>query len=423
MLKQTAEILKDFPMPRMARVHQHFHHERIKDLPGAIRQALEQEKIVSRIKPGMRICITCGSRGVTNSLLIAQELVQFVKRHGGEPFIIPAMGSHGGATAEGQRAILCNYGITEENCGCPIKASMETVRIGVTDEGHDVFIDRYAAEADGIILNNRIKPHTSFRGPYESGLMKMSVIGLGKQRGAEACHINGYDFMGHLIPLFGKVVLNKAPILFGLGVLENEYEETAKVVALTREEIFSEEPKLLKEAFSMMPRLLLPSCDVLIVDEIGKEISGAGMDPNVVGRYFAKGLSGGLQVRQIALLNLTDASHGNFLGTGLADFTTRRVYDKIDFDSTYANVLTCLRANSAYLPVVLDNDRQAIAGALMFCYGIDRAKARVIRIKNTLKLSDIEVSESMLDEVRINPDLSIESEAKPMEFDENGNLF
>lgn len=423
MLVQTAEILKEMPMPRMARVRQYFPHTAITDLPAAIRAQLEQEKIVSLIKPGMRLCITCGSRGVANSALIAKELVAFVKRHGGEPFIIPAMGSHGGATAQGQLAILRNYGITEESCGCPILATMETVKIGVTDEGHDVFIDKYAAGADGIILNNRIKPHTSFRGPYESGLVKMSVIGLGKQKGAEACHINGYDYMGQLIPLFGKVVFANAPILFGFGTLENEYEETAKVVALTKDEILTEEPKLLQEAFAMMPRLLLPSCDVLIVDQIGKEVSGAGMDPNVIGRYFAKGLSGGLQVRQIALLDLTDASHGNFLGTGLADFITRRVYNKIDLDVTYANCLTCLRANSAYLPVILDNDRQAIAGAIMFCYGIDRTKARVIRIKNTLELSEIEVSESMLDEVRENPELTLLSNARDLPFDAQGNLF
>ncbi|MDY4009891.1 MAG: lactate racemase domain-containing protein [Candidatus Limiplasma sp.] len=422
MLKETAKILKDFPMPRMAYVKQNFPHTTITDLPAAIRAELEQDKIRSLIKPGMRICITCGSRGVANSDLIAKELVAFVKRCGGEPFIIPAMGSHGGATAEGQRGILRNYGITEESCGCPILASMETVKIGVTEEGHDVFIDKYAAGADGIILNNRIKPHTSFRGPYESGLMKMAVIGLGKQTGAEACHINGYDFMGHLVPLFGKVVLQNAPILFGFGMLENEYEETAKVIALTKDEIITEEPKLLKEAFGIMPRLLLESCDVLIVDEAGKEISGAGMDPNVIGRFFAKGLSGGLQTRQIALLNLTEASHGNFLGTGLADFVTRRVYDKIDLDATYANCLTCLRANSAYLPVILDNDMQAIAGALMFCYGIDRAKARVIRIKNTLQLSEIQVSESLLEEVKLNPMLTLLSEAKEMPFDAEGNL-
>lgn len=422
MLNETSRILKDFPMPRMTYVRQNFPHTTISDLSNAVRAELEQEKIRSLVKPGMRICITCGSRGVANSDLIARELVAFVRRRSGDPFIIPAMGSHGGATAKGQRDILRGYGITEESCGCPILASMETVKIGVTEEGHDVFIDRYAAESDGIILNNRIKPHTSFRGPYESGLMKMAVIGLGKQTGAEACHINGYDFMGHLVPLFGKVVLQNAPILFGFGMLENEYEETAKVIALTKEEIIAEEPRLLKEAFSIMPRLLLDSCDVLIVDEAGKEVSGAGMDPNVIGRFFAKGLSGGLKTRQIALLNLTEASHGNFLGTGLADFTTRRLFEKIDLDTTYANCLTCLRANSAYLPVILDNDRQAIAGALMFCYGIDRSRARVIRIKNTLQLDEIQISESLLEEAKTNPMLTVLTEPAEMPFDADGNL-
>ena len=423
MLTQTANILKDIPIPRMVPVRQHFPQTGIKDVREALRQVLSQPHIKATVQPGMRICITCGSRGIANSLTIAQERVSFVKAQGGIPFIIPAMGSHGGATAQGQRDVLAGFGITEENCGCPIISSMETVKSGITEEGHDVFIDKYAAQADGIILNNRIKPHTSFRGPYESGLLKMATIGLGKQHGAEACHINGYDFMGHLLPLFGKVVLENAPILFGLGVIENAFEQTSKIVALMRDEILDEEPKLLKEAFASMPQLFLKETDVLIVDEVGKEISGAGMDPNVVGRYFAKGLSGGLRTRQIALLDITEKSHGNALGIGLADFTTRRAFDKMDFDITYANTLTCLRANSAYIPVVMDNDRQAIAGAIMFCWGIDKRNVRIIRIKNTLHLSDIYVSESLIEQVNLDPRLEVIGDPEEFPFNEQGNLW
>lgn len=422
MLTQTSAILRDIPLPRMVPVAQHFPQNGLPDVRAAVRSALERPQIMERVQPGMSICITCGSRGVANALAIAQELVAFVKGRGANPFIIPAMGSHGGATAEGQRAVLAGFGITEESCGCPIYASMDTVKIGSCPKG-DVFIDKFAAGADGIILNNRIKPHTSFRGPYESGLMKMAAIGLGKQHGAEACHINGYDFMGELMPMFGSVVLQNAPVLFGLGCIENAFEQTCRVEALTREEIPLKEPELLREAFANMPQLYLPETDVLVVDWIGKEISGAGMDPNVVGRYFAKGLSGGLRARQIALLDITEQSHGNGLGIGLADFTTRRLADKIDWDATYANCLTCLRANSAYVPVALDSHRDAIAGAVMFCWGIDKSRARIIRIKNTLELSHIFVSESLLENVRADDRLEILGAPEHFPFDEFGNLW
>jgi nickel-dependent lactate racemase len=215
MLVQTAEILKDISIPRMIPVLQNFPQNGIKNIPPEINKLLNQKKIKQLIRPGMNICITVGSRGIANNFTIVKEIVKFVKNSGANPFIIPAMGSHGGSTPQGQTSILKEFGITPESCGCPIISSMETVKIGVTKEGHDVFIDKHAASADGIILYNRIKPHTSFRGSYESGLMKMAAIGLGKQHGAESCHKNGYDYMGNLVPLFGKVVLANAPILFG----------------------------------------------------------------------------------------------------------------------------------------------------------------------------------------------------------------
>jgi hypothetical protein len=423
MLVQTAEILKDISIPRMIPVLQNFPQNGIKNIPPEINKLLNQKKIKQLIRPGMNICITVGSRGIANNFTIVKEIVKFVKNSGANPFIIPAMGSHGGSTPQGQTSILKEFGITPESCGCPIISSMETVKIGVTKEGHDVFIDKHAASADGIILYNRIKPHTSFRGSYESGLMKMAAIGLGKQHGAESCHKNGYDYMGNLVPLFGKVVLANAPILFGFGVIENAFEEICKMVTLTNSEIIDKEPLLLKEAFLNMPQIYLKNADVLIIDQIGKEISGAGMDPNVIGRYFAKGLSGGLNPRQIVLLDLTEQSHGNFLGVGLADFTTRRVFNKMNFDSTYANALTCLRANSAYIPVVLDTDRQAIAAAIMFCWGVDETKVKIIRIKNTLQLQNILVSESLLNDVKADPRLEIIGEAQSLPFDKFGNLL
>ena len=265
----VADMIKDVKVPKMFKTKQKFPRPRIesKDIPGIIFELLSEEKFSSQIKPGMRIAITAGSRGIANSDLTTKTIADFVKSRGGKPFVVPAMGSHGGATAEGQKELLAGYNITEEYLKCPILSSMEVKKIGVNEEGGDVFIDKYAAESDGIIIGCRIKPHTAFRGPYESGIMKMMAIGLGKQYGAEVCHEAGFKNMAKNVPLFGKAVIKHAPILFAVPTIENAYDETCKIVAVNADEIEEKEPELLKESASYMPRILVDSCDVLIVED------------------------------------------------------------------------------------------------------------------------------------------------------------
>ena len=309
----VAELVSDQKLPKMFRIRQKFPRERIlpEDIPGVIEKLLAEEKFISQVKPGMRIAITAGSRGVANVALITKCIADFVKKAGADPFVVPAMGSHGGATAEGQREILASYGIVEEYIGCPILSSMEVKKIGVNEEGMDVYIDRYAAEADGIIVSCRIKPHTAFRGPYESGIMKMMTIGLGKQHGAEVCHAAGFKHMAKYVPMFGKAILENAPVLFAVASIENAYDETAKLVAVHADEVVEKEPPLLKEAFDKMPRILVDECDVLVVDQIGKNFSGDGMDPNITGTFCTPYATGGIKSQRVCVLDLSPETHGN----------------------------------------------------------------------------------------------------------------
>ncbi len=421
----VSDLLKDVAMPEMIPVRQHFDETCIppEDIPAVVRREMTQEKILSRFAPGMRVAVTAGSRGIANIPLILASVVAVLKEAGTSPFIVPAMGSHGGATAEGQRAVLTSYGITEETVGCPILSSMETVEIGRTETGRPVRIDRHACEADGIVVCGRVKPHTGFRGPYESGLMKMMAIGLGKQFGAEIIHADGFHHLSEYIPMYGKAILKCAPVTCGLAILENAFDQTRLLAALTPEEIVTEEPKLLMTAKGWMPRLLFDRCDVLIIDEAGKDISGDGMDPNISGRFPAPCASGGIDAQRVLLLDLTEASHGNGCGMGLADCITKRFYDKLDLEATYPNAITNTIVGEMKIPMIMRNDREAIALCLKTCNEIDREHPRVIRIKNTLKLGRIEISEGLLAEAQACGDIEILGPAQPMVFDSAGNLF
>lgn len=331
-MDEIRTLLEGVRLPRMFRVRQIFDHTCIRreELRRTVSHLLTAEKLGKRICPGMRVALTAGSREICNMDEILAAAVECLKEQGARPFIVPAMGSHGGATAEGQRELLASYQITEERCGCPILSSMETVPIGSTPDGQTVFLDRYAAEADGILVVNRMKAHTGFRGRYESGILKMMVIGLGKQTGAEACHRRGFGHMAEDLEAFGRVVLQKAPILGAIAILENAFDETAQLVGLEPEEILEREPGLLEQAKAQMPQILLPECDVLIVDEIGKNYSGTGMDPNVTGRHVTPYCSGGLRVQRIAVLRMSGKSHCNGYGIGAADCTTQAVYRTLD---------------------------------------------------------------------------------------------
>ena len=394
MHEKAAALLQKVQLPPMFRVRQVFDRTHIapEDIPDCIAGMLSDAPHTRKIRPGMRIAITVGSRGVANIPIITKAIADFVKSRGAHPFVVPAMGSHGGATAEGQRAVLAGYGVTEETVGCPILSSMEVKKIGVNADGMDVFIDKNAAEADGIIVNCRIKPHTSFRGPFESGIMKMMTIGLG----AETCHRAGFKYMAKYVPMFGQAIIENAPILFAVAAIENAYDQTAELVTVDAPDVYEQEPILLQRAFANMPRILVDSCELLIVDECGKYFSGNGMDPNVSGKFPTPYASGGIESQHIVALDIDEASHGNGI--------------------------TCKMLYGCEIPPFMNNDREAIQMGLAMCVDYDEAHPRIVRIPNTLHLEHIMLSEAYYDEARRNPDLIIESEPAPLAFDADGNL-
>lgn len=399
------------------------------DVETGVLDALRQPQITACIRPGMRIAITGSSRGIQNLALILRTVVRWIRAAGGEPFIIPAMGSHGGATAEGQLEVLHTSGVTEAYCECPIHASMEVVNIGSTALGSSVYIDKYAAQADGIVLVNRVKPHTSFHGKYESGLMKMLAIGLGKQYGAQICHEFGFGSMHLRIPEFANAILAQANVLFGLAILENAREETEALVALPAARIPVEEPALLKTARELQAKIPFSSADVLILDAVGKEFSGSGFDTNIAGRYLDP-VSGsreykdfGFCAQKIVALDLSERSHGNAAGIGLTDFITTRLFSKIDRVSTYLNCITAHDTYGMFMPPHFESDEETIRAALYFCPKRNRSSPRVIRVHDTLHLEEFLVSPAFLPEIENDPTLSILGPARPWPFDEHGNLL
>ncbi|HRY55437.1 MAG TPA: lactate racemase domain-containing protein [Spirochaetia bacterium] len=418
-----ASIIGRVPLPRMAPVRQSFPDGRLPDLAGAVAAELARPEIAATVRPGMRIAVAVGSRGIDRLPLVIGELVRGLRRAGAEPFVFPAMGSHGGATAEGQLGLLAALGVTEESVGAPVRSSMETLVVGRAPRGQEVHVDRLAAEADGIVAVGRVKPHTAFRGPYESGIMKMLAIGMGKRRGAEICHAEGFGRMAENVAAFGRVVLERTKLLFGLALVENAYDAACLVEALPRGRIEEREPELLALAKSRMPRILLPEFDLLVVDRIGKNFSGDGADPNVTGTYCTPYASGGPRFERYAILDLSDETHGNCLGVGMADFTTERLFAKADFGACYTNALTSRVVMHAKLPVVLPSDRLALQAALYSCVGADPAAPRVVRIPDTSHLGLISVSEALLPEVARSPGMEAAGMPAELEFDESGDLW
>lgn len=417
------ELVKDIPIPKMLKVRQTFDDEKLNDVEGALREQLNQAHIRNQIKPGMEIAIAVGSRGVDKIVEVTAETVKFLQGLGAKPFIVPSMGSHGGATAEGQKAVLAHLGVTEETVNAEIRSSMEVVKIGELDNGLPVYIDKLASEADGIVVINRVKPHTAFRGKVESGIMKMIAIGLGKQKGAEACHQLGFKHMAEHIILMSRMIIEKMPILFGVATVENAFDKVAIVEVLASDEIEERETELQKLAKSLLPKIHIDQIDVLVIDQIGKNISGDGMDPNITGRYPTPYAHGGPEVTKMVVLDLTPETEGNANGVGTADFTTKRLVEKTDWAATYANGLTSTVVAPTKQATTLDNDRQAIQAAIKTCNILDFTKVRMVRIKNTLELSEIEVSEALLDEVKQNENLTPITDLYELAFDENGNLF
>jgi len=407
--------------PEFMRVRRRFTAERIEDVGAAARHELAQSGI--RLKPGSRIAVAVGSRGIANLLDLVREVTTWVAAQGATPFLVPAMGSHGGATAEGQKAILEHLGLTREATGTETHSSMDVVELPRGDLSIPVYLDAQAAAADGTILINRIKPHTSFHGRYESGLMKMLAIGLGKHAQALAIHQLGVEGLRDIMPRVGRQVLRHGNILLGLAVVENPYDQTLLVKTVPAQRIPDEEPPLLEIARANMPALPVTQLDLLIVDEIGKNISGLGMDTNVIGRLKIPGQPEPEtpRIKIIVARDLAAESCGNAIGIGLADITTRRLSDKIDFRATYENALTSTFLERAKVPMVAEADRQAVEFAFRSLALAHPAAARIIRIRNTLRLDELIISRPVLQELEGRPDIEVLGSVEPF-FDEHGNI-
>lgn len=392
-------------LPKMHHVKQKFKKESLENIEEKIKEELHKPGIRKLIKKGQRIAVAVGSRGIDRIDLVVKTTVDLLIEFGAAPFIISAMGSHGGGTEYGQREILASYHITEKTMGVPVITSQDTVKIGETKDHYEIFTDQAAYEADMTILINRIKPHTDFTGPIESGLCKMSVIGLGNHKGCAAIHKAGFDHFKDIIREAAGILFDSGNIGFGIGIVENSIEKILEIEAIRTEDIPAREPVLLKKAKSVMPRLYFPEIDILLVDEIGKNISGNGIDPNIVGRHGPKASEKGIpKIKYMVILGLSEETHGNAIGIGTADITTKAVFHQIDFDATYANSLASCDIESAMLPLIMENEKEAIAAAMKL-YGGAFDQCRLVHIKNSLELSDIMVSEALVPFVKENPNL------------------
>ncbi|MGQ0636563.1 MAG: lactate racemase domain-containing protein [Planctomycetaceae bacterium] len=415
------------PFPRMIRLRQKFDCPRIHDLAAEVERQLASLNLRATVRPGQSVAITVGSRGIANIAVITRAIVSHFKALGAKPFVVPAMGSHGGGTAEGQRAIVEGYGVTEAYVGCEIRASMETVIVDETPQGIPVHFDKHAYGADHVVVAGRIKPHTGFVGEIESGLHKMMLIGLGKHNGAKIYHraIMDYSWL-EIVQAVADSVLKKCKVVCGLGIVENAYDETGLIAAVRPEEFRQREKELLVLAKDWLPRLPFKKVDLLIIDEIGKDISGSGMDTNVVGRKYNDHRAtrhDNVAVKTIFIRGLTEATHGNACGLGLAEFTNRRTIESVDHRITAINALTGGHAPAAAVPIAYQCDREVLENALPTIGLTPPEKARIVQISNTLHLGEVLVSEVHLPEIDSRPELEIIDGPHDLEFDDEGNLY
>lgn len=416
------DLLQPIPIPKMIRIRQRFNDDKIEDLANVLNKELQKPGGMDQILPGQHTAIAVGSRGIANIDQVTKQVIEAVKAKGAQPFIVPCMGSHGGATAKGQIEVLEHLGISEASMGAPIRSSMEVIQLDELDNGLPVYVDKIASEADAIIVINRIKPHTAFRGKVESGIMKMIAIGLGKQKGAEACHQLGFKYMADNVPAMANIMMNKLPIVFGVALVENAYDETCMIEVLPAKQVEEREIELLEIAKARLPQICFDQIDVLVIDYIGKNISGDGMDPNITGRYPTPYAEGGPDVSKMVVLDLTPETEGNANGVGTADFTTKRLVNKADMEATYANGLTSTVCEPTKIATTLDNDELAIKAAVKTCNILDYTTCRMVRIQNTLQLGEIEISETMLEEARRHPDIEILTDSYELRFDQERNL-
>lgn len=400
---------RNYPLPEMHKVRQSFPRPRLENIEACIERELTKEDISGKIKPGAKIAVAVGSRGIKNLALIVKEVIAQIKKLGGEPFIISAMGSHGGGTPEGQREVLASYGITEEKMGVEIVASVDVVPIGRTSGGINIYFDSVALGADLVVPINRVKLHTDFVGDIQSGLCKMLVIGLGNQVGCSSVHEADFDNFADILIEAAQMIMARARVGFGVAILENAYDETAMVEAVPAEKIVAREKELVKIAKGNMPTLMVPDIDVLIVEEIGKNISGSGFDPNILGKSFLlkKFVLPVPEIKRMVLFDVTDESHGNAVGVGIFDVITRKVLNKLDLPLMYANALAVKSPEGSKIPITADSEEEALRFAIQLARGADRDRLKIVKIKNTLELGEIEVSDALLEHVAAHDKLTL----------------
>ena len=427
-------------IPKMLEVTQNFPPSKKLDLPAIVREQFAKSSVLEQIRPGMRIAVGVGSRGISNLSVIVKAVLEVMAEAGAKPFIIPAMGSHGGATAEGQTRLLAEYGVTPEAMGVPIDARMEARKIGEAFNGREVVFSAAALEADAVVAINRVKPHTDFHGPFGSGIQKMLAVGFGKQVGANLAH-SAAIHEGYLEAFreYARVVLENVKVLCGVAILEDQHHQTAEIEVLPRPQIVSGEARLILRAAEMLPRLPLEQLDLLIVDEMGKNISGTGMDTNVIGREIhgyssmlhgnghaagnSSSVGQSVVIHRILVCSLTEKSNGNGTGLGLADFATRRLVNALDLRTTYMNALTSLGVLTPKIPIYFDSDREAVEQALATLASRHPEQLRVMRIANTLQLERMLASEGCAESLRRCPGVTLDGAAEEMRFDGEGNLL
>jgi len=417
------EGMENIRLPKMMRIKQIYDKSKIDDIPSHIERQMESSLHDKESFQGKRICITAGSRGIPHLDRIMKTVVEKLGQWGAKPFIVPAMGSHGGATAEGQKELLAIYGITEEAMGVPILSSMEVVKIGELKDGLPVYCDKIAYESDGIVALNKVKPHTDFRGEHESGMLKMLTIGLANHIGASIYHTLGFRAFPSLIAQVYEVLLVKAPLSFGVGIVQNAYDEICEIEVMEKELIRQKDVELLAIAKKKIAKFKMPQIDVLVIDEIGKNISGGGHDANITGRCTCKDFEDVIDLKKLFVRGLNEETHHNACGLSQADITTRRCLNSVDFETTWINVATATTLEGAKIPMYVETDREALLLAVRTCNGIDFNRAKMVRIKDTLSMEYIEVSESYYNEIKDNPEIEILSEPKEIQFDNYGFMI
>lgn len=396
-------------LPKMYKVKQSFDSEKLLDIEKTLRNEIRKDAIKNKIYPGQKIALAIGSRGIKNLFLIVKTIIDELKTLGACPYIVSAMGSHGNGSEEGQKEVLKSYGITKENLGVEIVTTVDVVKLSKTNKGLDVYFDKSAYDSDLVVPINRIKLHTDFVGDLQSGLCKMLVIGLGNQIGCSSIHEEDPDVFADILEEAANIIISKANIGFGLAILENAYDETLMIEAVPSEIMVNREKELIKIAKKNMPTLMIPDIDVLIVEEIGKNISGAGYDPNILGKssVLKTFILEVPKIKRMILLDITEESHGNAIGVGMFDIITKNVYKKLDLESMYANAIACKCIEDVRIPLVANTEDEAIRVAVKVCRGLDKEKLKIVKIKNTLSLEHIYVSEALIDVVNSNKKLSI----------------